>query len=64
MGGLVVRVEAGEEEENDGDDRQELSGWSVLQTVVQLLPVGQQTYSTWKTVSLAFRIRLEFLNKY
>ena len=55
VGGLVVRVEAGEEEENDGDDRQELPGRRVLQTVVQLLPVGQTTYGTWKKVSLALR---------
>ena len=47
MGRLVVRVEAGKEEENDRDDRQELPGWRVLQTVVQLLPMSQQTYRTW-----------------
>ena len=52
MGRLVVRVEAGEEEENDRDDCQELPGWRVLQTVVQLLPMSQQTYRTWNKKEL------------
>lgn len=46
VGGLVVRVEACEEEENDGDNRQELPGRRVLQPVIQLLPMGQTTNGT------------------
>jgi len=56
VGGLVVRVEACEEEENDGDNRQELPGRRVLQPVIQLLPMGQTTNGTWKTISLSLRI--------
>ena len=43
VSGLVVGVEAGQEEENDWDDGQELPGRRVLKAVIKLLPVGQTT---------------------
>ncbi len=46
--GLVVGVEAGHEEEDDGDDGQELPRRRVLKTVVKLLPVSQTTNGAWK----------------
>ncbi len=39
--GVVARVGAGQDEERDGDDGEELTRGRVLHAVVQLLPVGQ-----------------------
>ena len=44
---LIVGVEAGQEEEGDGNDGQELPGGGVLEPVVQLLPVCQASNSSW-----------------
>ena len=46
---LVVGVEAGQEEEDDRNDHQELPGGGVLKPVVQLFPVCQATNGSCNT---------------
>lgn len=38
---VVFRVSTGQDEEQDGDNGEEFSGWRVLDPVVDLFPVGQ-----------------------
>ena len=42
-------VEWCEKEEKDGNDEQEHSGWSILQTVVDLFPASQSSASSLVT---------------
>ena len=46
MCGLVVSVEAGKKEKQNWNYRQKFPGWCVLQSMVQLLPVGQKSNCT------------------
>ena len=54
-------VETGQDEQQNGNDREELSGGRVLNAVVQLLPMGQATIGT--LVKCNPRVRLHLKTK-